>query len=211
MNTDTPRTDAAKQKITGYADEWVPRYVAEELERELNHARTLPDYSKMDTSYGASVIRDLLGLQPHTPLFGLGGQLITAVRDLVVERNRLKGLADVAEELERENNELNYSRTFPDYSKMNSSYGAGLLRMLLRLQPHAPVFGPDEQLITAVRDLKVERDKIRTVAKQMAEILEELAKYPVARGHPDGPCLDRQDMRDIEDVLDIYYKTPREP
>jgi hypothetical protein len=30
----TPRTDAAKRKIDGFADEWVPRYITEELERE---------------------------------------------------------------------------------------------------------------------------------------------------------------------------------
>ena len=32
--SDTPITDAAKRYIDGFADEWVPRYVCEELERE---------------------------------------------------------------------------------------------------------------------------------------------------------------------------------
>ena len=31
----TPQTDASKRKIAGMADEWVPRYVCEELERDL--------------------------------------------------------------------------------------------------------------------------------------------------------------------------------
>lgn len=34
--SDTPETDAAKRKIKGFADEWVPRYVSEQLERERN-------------------------------------------------------------------------------------------------------------------------------------------------------------------------------
>ena len=38
MMSDTPRTDAAKRKIDGFADEWVPRYVSEELERERDKA-----------------------------------------------------------------------------------------------------------------------------------------------------------------------------
>jgi hypothetical protein len=37
--TDTPITDNAKRKIVGYADEWVPRYVSEEIERKLNEAQ----------------------------------------------------------------------------------------------------------------------------------------------------------------------------
>jgi hypothetical protein len=32
---DTPRTDANARYINGFADQWVPRYVSEELEREL--------------------------------------------------------------------------------------------------------------------------------------------------------------------------------
>lgn len=34
----TPITDICKRKIEGYADEWVPRYVSEELERRLHEA-----------------------------------------------------------------------------------------------------------------------------------------------------------------------------
>jgi hypothetical protein len=37
--TPTPETDAAKRRIAGMADEWVPRYVSEHLERELAEAR----------------------------------------------------------------------------------------------------------------------------------------------------------------------------
>lgn len=36
---ETPITDKAKRKIDGFADEWVPRYVSEELERHLTIAR----------------------------------------------------------------------------------------------------------------------------------------------------------------------------
>ena len=36
--TNTPRTDAASRHIEGFADQWVPRYVSEELERELQEA-----------------------------------------------------------------------------------------------------------------------------------------------------------------------------
>jgi hypothetical protein len=36
---DTPRTDKAKRPMIGHADEWVPRYICEELERELSAAR----------------------------------------------------------------------------------------------------------------------------------------------------------------------------
>lgn len=32
----TPRTDRAKRPMDGFADEWVPRYISEELERERN-------------------------------------------------------------------------------------------------------------------------------------------------------------------------------
>ena len=39
----TPRTDAAKRSIPGFADEWVPRYISEELERELAEARAQRD------------------------------------------------------------------------------------------------------------------------------------------------------------------------
>jgi hypothetical protein len=38
--TKTPKTDKAKRKIDGYADEWVPCYVSEELERELERRLT---------------------------------------------------------------------------------------------------------------------------------------------------------------------------
>ncbi len=31
-----PRTDRAKRPMDGFADEWVPRYISEELERERN-------------------------------------------------------------------------------------------------------------------------------------------------------------------------------
>lgn len=37
--SDTPETDAAKRRINGMADEWVPRYVSEQLERERDEAR----------------------------------------------------------------------------------------------------------------------------------------------------------------------------
>ena len=37
---DTPITDRNKRRIEGFADEWVPRYVSEELERKLAVART---------------------------------------------------------------------------------------------------------------------------------------------------------------------------
>jgi hypothetical protein len=33
--SDTPVTDKNKRQIDGFADEWVPRYVCEELERKL--------------------------------------------------------------------------------------------------------------------------------------------------------------------------------
>ena len=35
MSTDTPRTDTAARHIDGFADKWVPRYVSEELKRDL--------------------------------------------------------------------------------------------------------------------------------------------------------------------------------
>jgi thiaminase len=38
-NSDTPITDSHKRKIEGYADEWVPRYVSEELERKLRESK----------------------------------------------------------------------------------------------------------------------------------------------------------------------------
>jgi len=40
---DTPRTEAAARRIDGFADEWVPRYVSEELERELHEAHAYAD------------------------------------------------------------------------------------------------------------------------------------------------------------------------
>jgi hypothetical protein len=40
---DTPRTDSAARHIDGFADEWVPRYVSEELERELHEAHAYAD------------------------------------------------------------------------------------------------------------------------------------------------------------------------
>lgn len=33
--SDTPETDSSKRLMNGYADEWVPRYISEELERKL--------------------------------------------------------------------------------------------------------------------------------------------------------------------------------
>jgi hypothetical protein len=39
----TPRTDSAARRIDGFADEWVPRYVSEELERELQQANDYAD------------------------------------------------------------------------------------------------------------------------------------------------------------------------
>jgi len=43
MSTDTPRTDAAARHIDGFADQWVPRYISEELERELREANDYAD------------------------------------------------------------------------------------------------------------------------------------------------------------------------
>lgn len=40
---DTPETDKAKRPIKGFADEWVPRYVSEQLERERDEARKLAE------------------------------------------------------------------------------------------------------------------------------------------------------------------------
>jgi len=39
MSTATPITDTAARHIDGFADKWVPRYVSEELERELASAQ----------------------------------------------------------------------------------------------------------------------------------------------------------------------------
>lgn len=39
----TPRTDVAARYIEGFADQWVPRYVSEELERELKESREYVD------------------------------------------------------------------------------------------------------------------------------------------------------------------------
>lgn len=47
MNLDhiaTPETDAAKRKIEGFADEWVPRYVSEEMERRIAVCREALQY-----------------------------------------------------------------------------------------------------------------------------------------------------------------------
>jgi hypothetical protein len=33
--SDTPITDAHARQMEGYADQWVPRHISEELEREL--------------------------------------------------------------------------------------------------------------------------------------------------------------------------------
>ena len=34
--SNTPKTDAAARHIDGFADQWVPRYVSEEIERECD-------------------------------------------------------------------------------------------------------------------------------------------------------------------------------
>lgn len=39
----TPRTEAAARHIDGFADKWVPQYVSEELERELQEANDYAD------------------------------------------------------------------------------------------------------------------------------------------------------------------------
>jgi hypothetical protein len=39
MSTATPIIDTAARHIDGFADKWVPRYVSEELERELASAQ----------------------------------------------------------------------------------------------------------------------------------------------------------------------------
>lgn len=44
--SDTPITDSSKRLMNGYADEWVPRYISEELERERNQARKERDELK---------------------------------------------------------------------------------------------------------------------------------------------------------------------
>lgn len=38
----------------------------------------------------------------------------------------------------------------------------------------------------------------------MAEVLETLSRYPVLRGHADGPCLEKQDMKDLDQALADY-------
>jgi len=40
---DTPRTDANARYINGFADQWVPRYVSEDLERGLKGAQAQRD------------------------------------------------------------------------------------------------------------------------------------------------------------------------
>ena len=35
------------------------------------------------------------------------------------------------------------------------------------------------------------------------EVLGELERYPIARGYPDGPCLNWEDMNDIKEVLEL--------
>lgn len=71
---ETPITDKAKRKIDGFADEWVPRYVSEELERKLTVARRcleklscLGNGDRPGNSYGNEVAIDALKRIDETP------------------------------------------------------------------------------------------------------------------------------------------------
>lgn len=66
----TPITDAAARYIDGFADQWVPRYVSEETERELTTVTKERDEAREQRDRLAAVlqsIRDGYGGQVAAP------------------------------------------------------------------------------------------------------------------------------------------------
>lgn len=41
---------------------------------------------------------------------------------------------------------------------------------------------------------------------QALEALQTVARYPIARGYPDGPCIDREDMKEIQEAIAALEK-----
>jgi len=61
---DTPRTDANARYINGFADQWVPRYVSEDLERELKGAQAQRD--RLAEALRKIANEDYRGNAPHS-------------------------------------------------------------------------------------------------------------------------------------------------
>lgn len=50
------------------------------------------------------------------------------------------------------------------------------------------------------RDIDFAKDLERRLLA-CREVLEDLARYPIAQSYPDGPCIEREDMNLIKEVL----------
>jgi len=91
---DTPRTETVSRHIDGFSDKWVPQYVSEDLERELNEARERLTAIEI-------VMRCALGGHPDSELWGEAGLIAATMRcvdtlsEVTEQRDRL------AEALER--------------------------------------------------------------------------------------------------------------
>ena len=62
----TPRTDAAKRVVAGMADEWVPRYISEELEREINEL--LEKNEMIEIRHSATMMHTQTVVEAHKSL-----------------------------------------------------------------------------------------------------------------------------------------------
>jgi len=75
--SDVPRTDAAKRWMSGFADEWVPRYVCEQIERELNEAKSRTALQGMNMACIDDIINgdNRSGMTPDTTLVAQVGKM----------------------------------------------------------------------------------------------------------------------------------------
>jgi len=82
----TPRTDAAARSIDGFADQWVPRYVSEELEKEL---KTANDYVDRLVEHKDMVClpADLANLRNANAHFAIENEKLKKQRDEALEQS----------------------------------------------------------------------------------------------------------------------------
>jgi hypothetical protein len=114
----TPRTDAAKRVVAGMADEWVPRYISEELEREVNelleknemieirhaavmtHTQNVVDEANKANEILKATLRALpVGYIPAHTFESIPERVRDVVEQLAESSQREESLAEYADEL----------------------------------------------------------------------------------------------------------------
>jgi uncharacterized protein (UPF0147 family) len=114
----TPRTDAAKRVVAGMADEWVPRYISEELEREINelleknemieirhaavmiHTQNVVDEANKANEILKATLRALpVGYIPAHTFESIPERVRDVVEQLAESSQREESLAEYADEL----------------------------------------------------------------------------------------------------------------